>query len=570
MIDVGPLSFLFCPFHMHFLIIILFRIPSPLVSHTSSYHFLRVQSHYTTAISDITKLNLASSSSPLIFFLCPSTSLLLSSSLPTTSVSCSLLSEALTQEHASTSSAATSFIPFGLAHFGADEKKVALLLLLALSNEVRVNGDGGGRQCESSPTLKPRPHSVSILEFGAVGDGKTLNTIAFQNAIFYLKSFADKGGAQLYVPPGTWLTHSFNLTSHLTLFLEKGAVIIGSQDPFHWEVIDPLPSYGRGVEVPGGRYQSLITGYMLYDVVITGNNGIIDGMGLAWWELFSSHSLNYSRPHLIELVASDHVVVSNLTFLNAAAYSIHPVYCSNVHIQNISISAPPESPFTVGIVPDSSDHVCIEDCIIATGYDAIALKSGWDEYGIAYGRPTENVHIRRVHLQASSGSTIAFGSDMSGGISNILVENVHLYNSNSGIEFRTARGRGGYIKEIIISDIEMENIYTAIAATAHWGSHPDDKFDPNALPLLDHIVLQDIIGTNITIAGSFAGLQESPFTYICLSNVSLSINSVSSIIWECSNVSGFSDSVLPKPCPDLEILPDCFSLISISGKNAVL
>jgi len=104
-----------------------------------------------------------------------------------------------------------------------------LLLLLSLSNEVRVNGDGGSRQCEHNPAPKPRPHTVSILEFGAVGDGKTLNTIAFQNAIFYLKSFADKGGAQLYVPPGTWLTKSFNLTSHLTLFLEKGAVILGSQ-----------------------------------------------------------------------------------------------------------------------------------------------------------------------------------------------------------------------------------------------------------------------------------------------------------------------------------------------------
>lgn len=108
--------------------------------------------------------------------------------------------------------------------------QVALLLLvLALSNGVKVNGERGGRQCGTNPSLKPRPHSVSILEFGAVGDGKTLNTIAFQNAIFYLKSFADKGGAQLYVPPGTWLTQSFNLTSHLTLFLEKGAVIIGSQ-----------------------------------------------------------------------------------------------------------------------------------------------------------------------------------------------------------------------------------------------------------------------------------------------------------------------------------------------------
>lgn len=76
---------------------------------------------------------------------------------------------------------------------------------------------------------KTRPHTVSILEFGAVGDGKTLNTHAFENAIFYLRSFADKGGAQLYVPPGEWLTGSFSLTSHLTLFIDQGGVILGSQ-----------------------------------------------------------------------------------------------------------------------------------------------------------------------------------------------------------------------------------------------------------------------------------------------------------------------------------------------------
>ena len=74
-----------------------------------------------------------------------------------------------------------------------------------------------------------RPHSVTITEFGAVGDGRTLNTVPFQNAVFYVRSFADKGGAQLYVPRGRWLTGSFNLTSHLTIYLEQGAVIVGAK-----------------------------------------------------------------------------------------------------------------------------------------------------------------------------------------------------------------------------------------------------------------------------------------------------------------------------------------------------
>ena len=106
--------------------------------------------------------------------------------------------------------------------------QVALVWLLAFTNILLIRGESNDAICKDRFKLDPRPHSVSILEFGAVGDGNYLNTLAFQNAIFYLKSFADKGGAQLYVPPGKWLTGSFNLTSHLTLFLEKGATILAS------------------------------------------------------------------------------------------------------------------------------------------------------------------------------------------------------------------------------------------------------------------------------------------------------------------------------------------------------
>ncbi|KAL1084445.1 hypothetical protein V6Z11_D09G265600 [Gossypium hirsutum] len=441
--------------------------------------------------------------------------------------------------------------------------QVALLVLLALCNAIKVNGEGNYLQCDHNPTSQPRPHSVSILEFGAVGNGKTLNTIAFQNAIFYLKSFADKGGAQLYVPPGRWLTGSFNLTSHLTLFLEKGAVILGSQDPSLWDIVEPLPSYGRGIELPGRRYRSLVNGYMLRDVVITGDNGTIDGQGSVWWEWFTSHSLNYTRPHLVEFVSSKDVHVSNITFLNAPAYNIHPVYCSNVHIHNVSVYAPPGSPYTVGIVPDSSDNVCIEDCNISTGHDAIALKSGWDEYGIAYGRPTTNVHIRSVHLQSSTGSSLAFGSEMSGGISNIQVEHVHLYNSFTGIQFRTTKGRGGYLREIIISDANMLNINTAFSAIGDYGSHPDDKFNPDAFPSLEKITLHDIIGKNIIMAGNFSGIQQAPFTSMCLFNISLSMSSAFSFCWSCSNVSGYSELVFPQPCADLKNsnASSCFSIL---------
>lgn len=430
---------------------------------------------------------------------------------------------------------------------------VALLMLSALGNSIQVLGEDSEEQCRYKPKLDPRPHSVSIVEFGAVGDGKTLNTGAFQNAIFYLNSFADKGGAQLYVPPGKWLTGSFNLTSHLTLFLEKDAIILGSQDSSNWGITDPLPSYGRGIDIPGSRYRSLINGYNLHDVVITGNNGTIDGQGSYWWNSFLSHTLNHSRPHLVEIVESIGVVVSNLTFLNAPAYNIHPVYCSHVLVQNISAYAPSSSPYTVGIVPDSSDHMCIESSNISMGYDAITLKSGWDEHGITYGRPTTYVHIKEVNLQASTGSAVAFGSEMSGGISHVLVEHLHVKNSYSGINFRTAVGRGGYIKNIEVSFVEMENIHTAFIASGQYKSHPDEEYDPSALPILDQITIEEVIGENITVAGSFTGIENSSFKFT-LSEISLSLNSASSSssAWVCSNVAGSSKSVSPEPCPELK------------------
>lgn len=69
----------------------------------------------------------------------------------------------------------------------------------------------------------------SIRDFGGIGDGKTSNTKAFQRAMEFMARFTESGGSQLVVPKGRWLTGSFNLTSNFTLFLEYGAVILGSQ-----------------------------------------------------------------------------------------------------------------------------------------------------------------------------------------------------------------------------------------------------------------------------------------------------------------------------------------------------
>ncbi|KAF2312234.1 hypothetical protein GH714_028673 [Hevea brasiliensis] len=202
-----------------------------------------------------------------------------------------------------------------------------------------------------------RRHSAVLTDFGGVGDGKTSNTIAFQSAIANLSKYASDGGAQLVVPPGKWLTGSFNLTSHFTLFLHKDAVLLASQDEAEWPVLPPLPSYGRGRDAPGGRYSSLIFGTNLTDVVITGNNGTIDGQGATWWDKLHKGLLNLTRPYLIEILYSRLIQISNLTLINSPSWNVHPTYSSYVLVQGLTILAPIDSPNTDGINPGNNGTI---------------------------------------------------------------------------------------------------------------------------------------------------------------------------------------------------------------------
>ncbi|CAL9065472.1 unnamed protein product [Musa banksii] len=193
------------------------------------------------------------------------------------------------------------------------------------------------------------------------------------------------------------------------------------QDINEWPIIDPLPSYGRGRDAVGGRYSNLIMGYNLTDVVITGrNNGTIDGQGETWWKMFRNKELNYTPfGYLIELMYCKQVLISNITLVNSPSWNVHPVYSSHVIVSGITILAPVNSPNTDGIDPDSSSNVRIEDCYIVSGDDCIAIKSGWDEYGIAFNMSSKHIVIRRLTCISPTSAVIALGSEMSGGIQDV-------------------------------------------------------------------------------------------------------------------------------------------------------
>lgn len=182
----------------------------------------------------------------------------------------------------------------------------------------------------------------------------------------------------------------------------------------------------------------------------------------------------------------------------------------------------------------------------------MAVKSGWDEYGIAYGMPTKQLVIRRLTCISPYSATIALGSEMSGGIQDVRAEDITAIQTESGVRIKTAVGRGGYVKDIYVRRMTMHTMKWAFWMTGNYGSHADKKYDPKAMPVIQNINYRDMVADNVTMAARLEGISGDPFTGICMSNVTIGMAAkAKKQPWTCADVSGITSGVTPKPCDPL-------------------
>lgn len=198
---------------------------------------------------------------------------------------------------------------------------------------------------------------------------------------------------------------------------------------------------------------------------------------------------------------------------------------------------------------DSSSEVCIEDCYIESGDDLVAIKSGWDQYGISVGKPSTNIVIQRVSGTTPTCSGVGFGSEMSGGISNVLVRDLHIWNSAQAVRLKTDVGRGGYITNITITNVTMEKVKVPIRFSRGADDHSDDNYDRTALPRISNVLISDVVGVDLQRAPMLEAVPGAVYEGICFRNFSLrGIRRQDR--WHCESVYGEAYEVFPAPCEE--------------------
>ena len=292
----------------------------------------------------------------------------------------------------------------------------------------------------------------NILDYGAVPDGKTLNTTKIQAAI---DAAHKKGGGRVIIPEGRFLSGSIYLKSNVELHLQKNGVLLGSTNKDDYSKIKWWPAFVMAKEQN--------------NISITGR-GEIDGQGRALAlkvdSLFYAgkiDTVNYSlserrpkermRPQLIEFGLCKNVTVKNVLLKNAACWVQMYDKCENIVIDSVRVVSDAYWN-NDGIDISDCKNVRITNCDINSADDGICIKSHSEKHYC------EDVYIGNCTVR-SSASAIKFGTKSQGGFKNITIENIKVYDTfRSAIAIESVDG--GFLENVMINNITATNTGNAI------------------------------------------------------------------------------------------------------------
>lgn len=387
-----------------------------------------------------------------------------------------------------------------------------------------------------------------VNKYGAVNDGKTLNTIAIQKAI---DECSKRGGGVVSFDTGAYLTGSLFVNNGVTLVIGKNVKLLGSQNIDDYPEIDTRIA---GVEL---RWPAALINVLdQSNVAITGE-GIVHAQGKPFWDKYWKMRQEYEkkglrwivdydckRPRTILISGSLDVTLKGITLKQAGFWTVQLLYSKYITVDGITIqnNVDGSGPSTDGIDIDSSSWILVQNCDIDCNDDDFCLKAGRDADGLRVNIATEYVVIRDC-IARKGGGLITCGSETSGGIRNILAYNLIANGTTNCINFKSAITRGGTVENIYIHDIQMNNVGTMLRATMDWNpaysystlpkeysydSIPNhwkvflDKVGPEkGTPHFKNVHLSRMKGTVRGAAISISGMKESPIENYFLTDVDI-------------------------------------------------
>ena len=437
-------------------------------------------------------------------------------------------------------------------------------------------------------------YTVTLTDFGAVGDGKTDCSEAFAQALKHLKK---QGGGHLIVPNGRWLTGPIKLISNFDLHLEDQATIVFS--PNRELYVQPSDSLRDGSK----KCYALIHGSKLENVAITGR-GTLDGQGIYWrpvkqkkveeeiwdevnamggvlradgdsknWKIWYPYNLKKGynvpniasdpiiqekmRPHLVNITDSKNVLLENVHLLNSPKFHFVPTRVQNLIVDGVNIRCPHWAQNGDAMDPGNVQVALIVNCNISCGDDGICMKGGVAEKGVEAG-PQRDFLITNDTVYAAHGGFV-IGSEFSGGMQRLVVKDCYFDGTDIGCRFKSAPGRGGWCEDIYCQNIIMKNMQqSAILISSGYadkgaGVSATDKDKKDAFfPDWSNITFRNITCVGSKQAVDIQGLKGKPVHNILFDNVMIIGNKNGVKLEYAEDINFINCQINPKPMPVTE------------------